>query len=381
MYIANRLALIFLPLLFAGNAFSQTSTGTISGSVVDPTGQVIVGAQVRLVGERAGDVRETTTNSSGGNRRPRPRPRPLQHHRPGPRLPRVQELWQQPPSSARLETGALELEVGSVSDSVTVQAAGATVQLGNSENGSVISTKQMEMMSVRGRDPVSMLRILPGVTQGFDPEFNGGFYGTNMPNFQGLGTNSTTIMADGVNGGDGGAGGVFSATVNMDAVSEVKVQLSNYTAEYGRSGGSQINIITKGGGKELHGTAYWYKRHEMLNANAFFRNATGDPKQLYRFQNLGGTIGSPIKKSIPIINRGGDKMFFFYSYDNNQIKEPVNLERWTMPTLLERAGNFSQSNDLNGRQITVRDPNGGNVPFPNNVIPSPLAPTPSASRS
>jgi hypothetical protein len=158
--------------------------------------------------------------------------------------------------------------------------------------------------------------------------------------------------------------------VLSDAVSEVEVQLSNYTAEYGRSGGSQINIITEGGGKGLHGTAYWYKRHEMFNANAFFRNATGVPRQLYRFQNLGGTIGGPIKKSIPIINRGGDKMFFFYSYDNNQIKEPVNLERWTMPTVLERAGNFSQSNDLNGRQITVRDPNNGNLPFPDNIIPS-----------
>jgi len=366
----KRFALMFLPLLFAGSAFSQTSTGTISGSVTDPTGQVIVGAQVRLVGERTGDVRDTTTNSSGEFVAPALVPGLYTITVQAPGFRQYKSSGNNLLPSARLETGALQLEVGSVADSVTVQAAGATVQLGNSENGSVISTKQMEMMSVRGRDPVSMLRILPGVTQGYDPEFNGGFYGTNMPNFQGLGTNSTTIMADGVNGGDGGAGGVFSATVNMDAVSEVKVQLSNYTAEYGRSGGSQINIITKGGGKELHGTAYWYKRHEMFNANAFFRNATGVPKQLYRFQNLGGTIGGPVKKSIPIINRGGDKMFFFYSYDNNQIKEPVNLERWTMPTLLERAGNFSQSNDLNGRQITVRDPNGGNVPFPNNIIPT-----------
>lgn len=359
-----------LALAFAVLSPAQTSTGTISGRVVDSTGQVIVAAQVKLTSDRTGDVRDITTNGSGEFVAPAlvPGPYTITVQAKGFRQYKSEGNSLLP--SARLETGTIQLEVGSVMESVTVQATGATVQTGNSENGQVISSKQLEMMSVRGRDPISMLRILPGVTQGFDPEFNGGFYGTNMPNFQGLGTNSTTIMADGVNGGDGGAGGVFSATVNMDAVSEVKVQMSNYTAEYGRSGGAQINIITKGGGKDIHGTAYWYKRHEMFNANAFFRNATGVPKQLYRFQNIGATIGGPVKAPIPIINRGGDKMFFFYSYDNNQIKEPVNLERWTMPTLLERAGNYSQTNDLNGRQIVVRDPNAGNIPFANNVIPA-----------
>ena len=357
-------------LMFAISAPAQTSTGTISGTVVDTTGQVIPDAQVKLTSERTGDLRDTTTNGTGDFVFPALVPGPYSIAVQAKGFRQFKSQGNNLLPSARLEVGALQLEIGSLTESITVQAAGATVQTGNSENGSVLSTRQMETMAVRGRDPVSMLRILPGVTQGYDPEFNGGFYGTNMPSFQGLSTNSTTIMSDGVNGGDGGAGGVFSATVNMDAISEVKVQMSNYTAEYGRSGGAQINIITKGGGKDLHGTGYWYKRHEMFNANSFFRNLNGVPKQLYRFQNLGGTVGGPVKLPIPIINRGGDKMFFFYSYDNNQIKEPVNLERWTMPTLLERQGNFSQSNDLNGRQITVRDPTNGNIPFPNNIIPS-----------
>lgn len=357
-------------LVFAISASAQTSTGTISGRVVDSTGQVVVGAQIKLTSERTGDLRDTTTNGTGDFVFPALVPGPYTI---GVQAKGFRQFTSQNNNllpSARLEVGTIQLDIGAVTESITVQAVGSTVQTGNSENASVLSTKQLEMVSVRGRDPVSMLRILPGVTQGFDPEFNGGFFGTNMPNFQGLGTNSTTIMSDGVNGGDGGGGGVFSATVNMDAISEVKVQMSNYTAEYGRSGGAQINIITKGGGKEIHGTGYWYKRHEMFNANAFFRNLNGVPKQLYRFQNLGGTIGGPVKVPIPVINRGGDKMFFFYSYDNNQIKEPVNLERWTMPTLLERQGNFSQSNDLNGRQIVVRDPAAGNAPFPNNIIPA-----------
>ena len=358
-----------LSLLLTVSAVAQTSTGTISGTVVDSSGQVITDAQVKLTGERSAGVRDGVTNATGVFVFPAlvPGPYSITVQAKGFRQYRSQGNNLLP--SARLDVGTIQLEVGTVTESVTVQAVGAMVQTANSENGSLITTKQLETMAVRGRDPISLLRILPGVTQGYDPEFNGGFFGTSMPSFQGLSTNSTTIMADGVNGGDGGAGGVFSATVNMDAISEVKVQMSNYTAEYGRSGGAQINIITKGGGKQFHGTAYWYKRHEMFNANAYFRNLNGIPKQLYRFQNTGGTFGGPVPFAIPLLNRGGNKMFFFYSYDNNQIKEPVALERWTMPTLLERQGNFSQSNDLNGRQIPVRDPAAGNQPFPNNIIP------------
>ena len=267
----SRCSFVFVSaVVFALSASAQTSTGSISGRVVDSSGQVIADAQVKLTNERSGDLRETATNSTGDFVVPALIPGPYSITVQAKGFRQFKSQGNNLLPSARLEVGSLQLEIGAVTESITVQATGATVQTGNSENASVLSTKQLEMTSVRGRDPISMLRILPGVTQGFDPEFNGGFYGTNMPNFQGLGTNSTTIMTDGVNGGDGGGGGVFSATVNMDAISEVKVQMSNYTAEYGRSGGSQINIITKGGGKDIHGTGYWYKRHEMFNANAFF---------------------------------------------------------------------------------------------------------------
>jgi hypothetical protein len=348
---------------------AQTSTASIAGTVVDSSGQVIPAAEVTIVSERTGEDRQTITGDTGDFVFPAlvPGVYALKINAKGFRP--MERKNVNVVASARLSLGTVQLEIGTVTESIVVQAQGATVQTGNAENGQVLDSRQLSMVSIRGRDPVSMLRILPGVTQGFDNEFAGGFFGTNMPNFQGLANNTTTIMADGVNGGDGGAGGVFSATVNIDAVSEVKVQLSNYTAEYGRAGGALINIITKGGGREFHGSGYWYKRHEMFNANAFFRNRDGIAKQIYRFETLGGTIGGPVKVPIPIINRGGDKLFFFYSYDNTRIREPVAIERWTMPTLLERQGNFSHSNDLNGRLIPVRDPLNNNQPFANNIIP------------
>ncbi|MFN7919312.1 MAG: carboxypeptidase-like regulatory domain-containing protein [Bryobacteraceae bacterium] len=351
-------------------AFAQSSTASVAGTIADSSGQVVPGAEVTLVSDRTGEDRQTMSNDIGDFVFPAltPGAYTLKVNAKGFRP--IERKNVNVTASARLSLGTLQVEVGTVTESIVVQAQGATVQTGNAEHGQVLDSKQLSLVSIRGRDPVSMLRILPGVSQGQDNEFAGGFFGTNMPNFQGQGTNNTTIMADGVNGGDGGGGGVFSATVNLDAVAEVKVQLANYTAEYGRSGGAQINIITKGGGREFHGSGYWYKRHEMFNANAFFRNRDGIPKQIYRFETLGGTIGGPVKVPIPIINRGGDKMFFFYSYDNTRIREPVALERWTMPTLLERRGDFSRSNDLNNRLITVRDPLNGNQPYPGNIIPT-----------
>jgi hypothetical protein len=361
--------LLALSALAASIAAAQTSTASLAGSVADSSGQVIPGADVTVFSERTGEDRQTKSNEVGDFVFPALVPGAYTLKVVAKGFRPMERKNVNITASARLALGTLQLEIGTVTESIIVQAQGATVQTGNAENGQVLDSKQLSMVSIRGRDPVSMLRILPGVTQGFDNEFAGGFFGTNMPNFQGLANNTTTIMADGVNGGDGGAGGVFSATVNIDAVQEVKVQLSNYTAEYGRSGGAMVNIITKGGGKEYHGSGYWYKRHEMFNANAFFRNRDGIAKQVYRFETLGGTIGGPLKVPIPIINRGGDKFFFFYSYDNTRIREPVAIERWTMPTLAERRGDYSQSNDLNGRQIPVRDPLANNAQFPNNVIP------------
>jgi len=269
-------------------AYSQTSSGSISGTVADSSGQVVPAAEITLTSQRTGEKRTATSSDVGDFVFPAlvPGAYTLKVSAKGFRPLEQTNINVAP--SARLALGAIQLEVGSVTESIVVQAQGATVQTGNSENGALLDSKQLSMVSIRGRDPISMLRILPGVTQGFDNEFAGGFYGTNAPNFQGLANNTTTIMADGVNGGDGGAGGVFSATINLDAVQEVKVQLSNYTAEYGRAGGAMINIITKGGGREYHGSGYWYKRHEMFNANAFFRNRDGVARQIYRFETLGG---------------------------------------------------------------------------------------------
>jgi len=210
-----------------------------------------------------------------------------------------------------------------------------------------------------------MLRILPGVSQQIDTEFLGGSFGTQSPNIQGTRSNWNTLQVDGVTGNDLGSPGTFSSPINMDAIGEVKVLMNNYQAEYGRNGASSINIVTKSGSKEFHGTAYWFKRHEQWNANDFFNNRNGVARPIYRYATIGGTLGGPV----PLKGAMKDKLFFFYSFEKSWVKNPQAVRQVTVPTQLERTGDFSQTVDVNNRLIAIRDPQ-ANANFPNNVIPA-----------
>ena len=361
---------IGLSLLVATTAPAQITSGLISGSLIDSSGLAIPGAQVKLISEVNGEERSGSTNAEGDFAFPGLAPGAYTVRIEAAGFRQLERKGNIVLAAGRLALGRLQLEVGAVSESVTVTARGAEVQTTTTTHAAVLDAKQLQMISVRGRDIISMLRILPGVQQNvgeaYEDQF-GGSFGTIVPNFQGRG-GGQTLYVDGVNGGDGGSGGRFSGATNLDAIAEVNVQLATYTAEYGLKGGSQIHFVTKRGGQEFHGTGYWYKRHEQFNATPYFSNLAGAPKQLYRHRTLGGTISGPVKLKIPILNPGGNRMFFFYSLEDTKVRDPTLIERWTMPTALERAGDFSQSRTNAGALIPVRDPL-ANAPFPGNKIP------------
>ena len=355
-----------LALALAVSATAQTSSSAVAGTVADPTNRVIPGASVTLVNEASGEERKVATNENGEFVYP--------GLMPGTYTVRVQASGFRPlerkgnvlVSSTRLALGTLQLEVGTLTESVQVVAQGAQVQTDSSEHSELVNAKQIQNISIRGRDPISLLGLVPGVTKGFDPDFLGGSFGSGIPSIQGLKIDTTVAMVDGVNAGDGGIGGTFSNSVNLDSISEVRILANNYTAEYGRSGGAMINLITKGGGLQYHGAGWFVKRHEQFNANNYFNNLNGLAKPIYRFQTFGADLGGPLK--VPVLNRGGDKLFFFFLFEDTRLKNPTAIERWTMPTARERTGDFSQSFDLNKKLITVRDPLNGQ-PFGNNIIP------------
>jgi hypothetical protein len=156
---------------------------------------------------------------------------------------------------------------------------------------------------------------------------------------------------------------------SMDSVAEVKVLMSAYSAENGRNP-SSINVITKGGQADYHGQVAWYFRNEDLNANNYFSNQAGRPRQEYRY-NIGSYyIGGPVYIPKTPINRGHKNLFFYFNqeFQNQVVSYSVNEK--TVPTALERIGDFSQSVNTNGTRITVQDPLNKKAAFPGNIVPS-----------
>jgi hypothetical protein len=139
-------------------------------------------------------------------------------------------------ATERLSIGDIQREVGAVTEAVTVTAQGQQVQTTSSERSALLSTRQIEMIAIRDRDVVSMLRLLPGVSQTSDQEFLGGSFGTTSPNIQGTRRQWNSQSVDGLTGNDLGSPDVFASPINLDSLGEVKVLLNNYQAEYGRNG-------------------------------------------------------------------------------------------------------------------------------------------------
>ncbi|MGH9159680.1 MAG: carboxypeptidase regulatory-like domain-containing protein [Vicinamibacteraceae bacterium] len=360
-------ATLALALLSAAAAFAQTASGSMAGAIVDSTGAVLPGATVTAINELNGQTRTSTSDEDGNF--------VFQALAPGAYTVRVElEGFQTLErkgnmliASGRLALGDLALDVGQQTESVTVTARGERVATTTTSHQAILDLQQVTNLSIRGRDPVSLLKILPGVSLlANDQETFGGSFSTPVPNIQG--GRGQTLYVDGINGGDGGGGGNFSGATNLDAIAEVNVQMSAYTAEHGLKGGAQVNFITKHGGSEYRGTAYTYQRHEMFNATNFFNNKDEVEKPEYRYSTIGGNLGGPAPK-IPGLNPQGNKLFFFYSLDDTQLKDPQQLRRFTMPTARERAGDFSQTRTTSGDLIVVRDPLTGQ-PFPGNIIPA-----------
>jgi hypothetical protein len=346
----------------------------MSGTVVDTSGQVVPGADITIVHESTAEERRSVTNEVGDFTFPALVP--------GPYTVRVQLQGFKPLEvkgnivlgNSRLSVGQLRIELGTLTETVTVAAQGETLDLTRTSHEAVLDMQQMSSLTIRGRDPISLLKILPGVSlrQAGEQEAFGGSFATPVPTIQGGRTGSATIYVDGINGGDGsGQGGGtnnnFSGATNLDAIAEVNVQMSAYTAEYGLRGGAQVNFITKRGGSQYKGTLYTNQRDKRFNATNYFNKINNLAKPEYRYSNLGGNLGGPVPK-LPRINPNGDKLFFFYSLDDTQSKNPQGLRRWNVPTAAERRGDFSQSRTPAGGLITVRDPLTGQ-PFPGNIIP------------
>jgi Carboxypeptidase regulatory-like domain len=349
--------------LLAAGATAQSVSGSISGTVADPTHQAVPGATVTLVNEQTGAERSAPTNEAGAFVFAAVQPAVYTVRIELKGFSTVERKNITLPANEVLSIGTITLAVGGLTETITTTAEGSFVQTTSSDRSALITDKQLEMVAVRGRDVVSLLRVLPGVSYQGESEAPGGSFGTTTPNISGNRNSWNTVTVDGLVGNDLGSPQIFSGTINFDAIGEVKVQLNNYQAENGRNGGAMISVVTKSGTKDYKGTAYAYKRNEKLNANDFFNNRSGIQKPLYRYTTLGATLGGPVP------GPWRDKLFFFYSFENWDTKVPQPVRTVTVPTALERQGDFSQSFNQAGALIVIRDPVTGQ-PFPGNRIPA-----------
>lgn len=360
-------ALIALLAIFASVTVAQTITGTIVGSVVDPSGAAVTGAEVVAVQGATGAKRTVKTNDQGDFQIGSLQPGEYQLSVSSSGFKTLLQKGIVLSSAETLPVGKLTMEIGAVSDQVSVVAEGVAVQVASSERAGVIATGQLENLMTKGRNAMTLLALLPGVVDGqgvgsqerIDRNFD--------LSVQGNRRNANTVTVDGmpVNPMGNNFNGVVM--LSQDAIAEVKVLMSNYPAEYGRSAGATVNFVTKSGTKDFHGLVSYFKRHEQFNANDFFNNRLSRAKPRYRYNTWNYNIGGPI--AIPKINRNRDKLFFFWSQEFWPLRVPTAIAQLTVPTLLERRGDFTQSIDLNNRLIPVIDPT-SRQPFPGNVVPA-----------
>ena len=352
--------LVIIALLAIGTVTSaQTITGSISGTVADSTGGMIPGATVTLASEKTGQARGSTTDSEGrfNFAALQPGTYALKVERQG-----FQTLEQRGvilSANENLALGELKLQPGQVSETVSVMSEGAIVERESSDLTARLTADQINLISTKGRDVTSLLRLLPGTSNNDDIEGAGDGFGTDLPNVSGQRGRSTVPTIDGLFAGEPSGSNKLSFTINQDAVAEVKVLRNNYGAEYGNNGGAIINIVSKGGGKDFAGTAYYFLRNESLNATPFFNNKARLKKPLYRNLYPGGNVGGPMW--LPRFGEGGnfwlkDKAFFFFSYEKPHQITPQDPRFVTMPTALERNGDFSQSINSSNAKVFVRDP-------------------------
>jgi hypothetical protein len=224
------------------------------GTVVDPSGNVIVGASVILIHEGTGDQRSLSTDVTGSFVFPSLLPGTYTVRVESQGFQRFEKRGKALSAAERLSLGSIQLTIGSLAETVTVNAQGTTVQTASAEPSALLTTEQLDTVAQRGRNIPSMLQMLPGVSQIGQLETVHGSQrttGSTVPHIGGIRGALQTMTLDGLEGMDTGDSDSFTTNASPDAVEEVKVLLNNYQAEYGRSGGAVINIITKSGTKDF----------------------------------------------------------------------------------------------------------------------------------
>jgi len=340
---------IFVLFGTASLAFGQSTTATLSGSVKDPSGAVLPGVEVGVSNVQTGQRRGTVTDDSGNYLVPL---LPVGEYEISFELPGFQRsvisgIILQIDQRARIDT---TLELGEITDQITVQGAAPLVKSKSSEIGEVIEHQRVVDIPLNGRQFLELTFLTPAVNPGLQGSL-GSLMQQTGPKISVRGSRDydNVFTIDGVKAQEHFFNSL-SVTPSVDAIQEFKVESSNFSADKGESSGAQVNIVIKSGTNDFHGTVFEFVRNDVFDARNFF-----DPDEIppFRQNQFGFTVGGPIS---------GDKVFFFGNYEGTRIRQSI-TRTFTVPTADLRSG------DLSGSSAPIIDPLTGQ-PFPGNIIPA-----------
>lgn len=370
--------ILTLVMLTAVCALAQVGRASLFGTVTDSTGAAVSNAKVQIINTGTNVAAVAVTNEAG--------------YYTAPSLPvgSYQIVVEQTGFKKAVRDGItlqvdqrgqvdLALEVGNLSESITVSGEAPLVDTGSSTLGKVIENKRIQELPINGRNALALTLLTPAVRTTFSGNPNG--FADRGIALSGMSINGgpsalNAIVMDGANNNQG-----YLADINVnptvDAVQEFKVQSATMSAEFGFTAGGVVNLVTKSGTNDYHGTLYYFLRNDKFDARNTFAAVRGP----FRYNQFGGALGGPV--SIPKVYDGKNRTFFFYNYESWYYRRAVNPIGST-PIDTWRRGDFSNFLNDRGQQIPVFDPDtlrreGSQVfrtQFPGNVIPaSKLDPT------
>ena len=345
---------LVLALVLTSVTLAQITTGTIVGTVTDQTGARLPGVDILVTNVRTGSKYGIPTDNEGSYRvgSLQPGEYTVQASLPGFKLQTVEGIVLQVNQIARIE---IALAVGEVTDEVTVTGGQPIIATDHATIGEVIESKKLLELPLNGRQFLQLAVLTPGAQrftgQAFLFESSGGAFTVN-----GLGAGANTTIMDGVVNTEFGAGRQ-NFSPSLDMIQEFKIQTNVYDAQFGLSGGAQVNVITKRGTRDYHGSIFFFHRNDNLDARPFFQ--IGELPEFRRSQ-FGATFGGPIP--------GSDRDFFFFSYEGKRQGRGLTIPV-SVPTAALKAGDFSGFETVIYDPMTLDPATGVRLPFPGNIIP------------
>jgi outer membrane receptor protein involved in Fe transport len=322
----------------AAPATAQDVTGRIVGTVTDAQGSVVPKAKVTVTNTQTGQSHTMLSDATGAYQAIALQ---IGSYTVAAEREGFRKALSAPQALHINETlhVDLKLEVGEISETVEVAATAAGVETASSTLGSSVTGNQIETAPLNGRNALDLALYVPGVIP-TGAQTGGAGAGAGSFSVAGGRQDSVTYLMDGgVNNNLLSNGVVYNP--NPDTLAEFKVLTSNYSAEFGRSGGGVVTMVTKSGTNTVHGSAYDYVRNNAFNANSFFNNQNGLPVDVLKRNQFGGTIGGPV--TIPKIINGKDRFFFFFGYQSQRQSALETTSETTVYTPAELKGDFSKS--------------------------------------